>query len=82
MNRDVDWTCALEKKPSDHRIRALLALDENERSLVLPLTDEDGNSGRAHQALRAILFEPVPQAGQGRDRYAGLVQGQSLTTHR
>jgi putative protease len=51
-NRDVDWTRALEKKSSDRRMGVWLALDETERGMVLTLTDEDGNSAKAHGALQ------------------------------
>jgi putative protease len=54
-NRDVQWTRALEKKSSDRRIGVWLALDESERGMVLSLTDEDGNSAKAHAAFEHQL---------------------------
>jgi putative protease len=51
-NRDVHWTRVLEKKSSDRRIGVWLSLDETPQGMCLTLTDEDGNSAKAHAALK------------------------------
>jgi putative protease len=50
-NRDVQWTRLLEKRSSDRRIGVWLAVEETAQGMALTLTDEDGNSGKAHGAL-------------------------------
>jgi putative protease len=54
-NRDVHWTRVLEKKSSDRRIGVWMTLDETERGMALTLTDEDGNSAKAHGELQRQL---------------------------
>jgi putative protease len=54
-NRDVHWTRVLEKKSSDRRIGVWLSLDETEHGMTLTLTDEDGNTAKAHGALERQL---------------------------
>ena len=54
-NRDVHWTRVLEKKSSDRRIGVWMTLAETERGMALTLTDEDGNSAKAHGELQRQL---------------------------